>query len=87
MTRFARGLAALALAALFASAPAPAREDAAGVATLSGERQQTSYLIGMDIGKSLASVAPDLTSPRSSARSRTRSPAASRWCPKRKWRS
>ena len=60
MTRFARGLAALALAALLASAPALAREDAAGVATLSGERQQTSYLIGMDIGKSLASVAPDL---------------------------
>ena len=53
MTRFARGLAALALAALLASAPALAREDAAGVATLSGERQQTSYLIGMDIGKSL----------------------------------
>ena len=60
MTRFARGLAALALAALSASAPSLARQDAARPATLSGEREQTSYLIGMDIGRSLASVGPDL---------------------------
>ncbi len=60
MTRFARGFAALALAALSASAPSLARQDAARPATLSGEREQTSYLIGMDIGRSLASVGPDL---------------------------
>ena len=60
MTRFARGLAALALAALSASAPSLARQDAARPAALSGEREQTSYLIGMDIGRSLASVGPDL---------------------------
>lgn len=60
MTRFARGFAALALAALFATAPSLARQDAAGVATLSGERQQASYLIGMDIGKSLSTVGPDM---------------------------
>ena len=57
MTRFARGFAALALAALSASAPSLARQDAARPATLSGEREQTSYLIGMDIGRSLASIA------------------------------
>jgi len=60
MTRFARGFAALALAALFASAPTLAWQDADRAATLSGERQQASYLIGMDIGKSLSAVGPDL---------------------------
>ena len=60
MTRFARGLAALALAALAASAPSLARQDAGAPAELTGERDRTSYLVGMDIGRSLASVGPDL---------------------------
>ena len=60
MTRFARGFAALALAALFASVPSFARQDAGGPAALSTEREQTSYLIGMDVGKSLANIGPDL---------------------------
>lgn len=60
MTRFARGFAVLALAALAASAPSLARQDAGTPTTLSAEREKTSYLIGMDVGRSLASVGPDL---------------------------
>lgn len=67
MNRFARGPAVLALAALLLTVQVPipvlaaqASSGAAGAGTLSGERERTSYLIGMDVGKSLASVGPDL---------------------------
>lgn len=57
MNRFARGAAALCLTALAAFAGATLAQ---GVASPSGERQQISHVVGMDIGRSLANVAPDL---------------------------
>src|SRR5690606_40227079 len=57
MNRFARGAAALCLTALVAVASTAHPQALTG---LSGERQQISYLVGMDIGRSLAAVGPDL---------------------------
>ena len=57
MNRFARGAAALCLAALAAIVHAQA------VTSLSGERQQISYLVGMDVGRSLAAAGPDIDYP------------------------
>ena len=59
MNRFARGLATLGLSALLVSAVADAQPQAARTA-LAGEREQTSYVIGMDVGQSLAAVGPDI---------------------------
>src|SRR5690606_34140691 len=56
MNRFARGAAALCLIALAGAGAALAQ----AVAGLAGERQQISYVVGMDIGRSLAEVGPDL---------------------------
>src|SRR5690606_34440191 len=50
MHRFARGAAALCLIALAGAGAALAQ----AVAGLAGERQQISYVVGMDIGRSLA---------------------------------
>jgi len=54
MNRFARGAVALCLVAF--AAIVHAQE----VGSLSGERQQISYLVGMDVGRSLAAAGPDI---------------------------
>ncbi len=57
MNRFARGAAALCLTALVAVASTAHPQ---ALTSLSGEHQQISYLVGMDIGRSLAAAGPDL---------------------------
>ncbi len=57
MNRFARGVAALCLAAVATVVYAQA------VTSLSGERQQISYLVGMDVGRSMAAAGPDIDFP------------------------
>ena len=62
MNRFARGMAALALSALLVTASmAVAR--AQDLSRLSDERQQISYLLGMDVARSLADAGPDIDYP------------------------
>lgn len=57
MNRFARGMAALALSALVATASVGMAQE---LTRLSGERQQISYLVGMDVARSLAAAGPDI---------------------------
>lgn len=59
MNRIARGMATLGLSVLLVSATVSAQSPGARP-TLAGEREQTSYLIGMDVGESLAAVGPDI---------------------------
>jgi FKBP-type peptidyl-prolyl cis-trans isomerase FkpA len=62
MNRFARGMAALALSALVVMASV-AVVQAQDLTRLTGERQQISYLVGMDIARSLAAAGPDIDYP------------------------
>lgn len=57
MNHFVRGAVALCLAA------AAVIVHAQTVGSLSGERQQISYLVGMDVGRSLAAAGPDIDFP------------------------
>lgn len=60
-----RGLAALLLAAITAM-PAAAQDSAAGDAAapaLSGERDKVSYMVGMDVARSIAPAGPDIDLP------------------------
>jgi FKBP-type peptidyl-prolyl cis-trans isomerase FkpA len=57
MTSFVRGLAALLCAAAMAATPALQAQDRTSLDT---ERDRTSYMIGMDVGRSLVAVGPDL---------------------------
>ncbi|WP_202843499.1 FKBP-type peptidyl-prolyl cis-trans isomerase [Luteimonas saliphila] len=56
MNRFVRGIAALGLTALLAGAAAQAQAPT----SLDGERERISYLIGMDVGRSLEAAGPDI---------------------------
>lgn len=60
MNPFARGLATLGLSALLVSGAATAMQAQGAVTALAGERQQVSYLMGMDVGRSLEAVGPDI---------------------------
>lgn len=57
MTSFTRGLAALLLAAATVAAPAVKAQNKA---SLDSERDRISYMIGMDVGRSLQPMAPDM---------------------------
>lgn len=59
MKSLLRGLAALSIAAAAWPAAALAQEKA----TLTSERERTSYMIGMDVGRSIEAVGPDLDLP------------------------
>ncbi|MBJ6980679.1 FKBP-type peptidyl-prolyl cis-trans isomerase [Luteimonas sp. MC1572] len=56
MNSMLRGLAALSIAAVLSQAPAHAQEKTVP----SNEREKNSYLIGMDVGRSIEQVGPDL---------------------------
>lgn len=56
MKSLLRGLAALSVAAALSLAPAIAQENAVP----SSEREKNSYMIGMDVGRSIEAVGPDL---------------------------
>ena len=57
MNLFARAAVALALAAAMLGAGAASAQDRTH---LDSERDKASYMVGMDVGKSIAPVAPDL---------------------------
>ena len=62
MNRVLRGLSTLGMCVLLVAATASSAL-AQGTASLTGEREQVSYVIGMDVGQSLAAVGPDIDYP------------------------
>ena len=60
MTYFARGIAAFALAAVLAGAAVAGSAQAQGKPVPATERDKVSYMIGLDVGRSIEAAGPDV---------------------------